>query len=142
MRKGIKLSLISLIQLKKWKHKNICVINAVMFTQRNVYFCDNPLIWNRSLISKIVTLMLSFFCLESYFVVFWTKKQRSWRESEGNGSHLFLMQSPSLSMDNELYKEWVLPYIEREADLLSKNHKWAKAVFLVIFYLNAKCLLW
>lgn len=44
-------------------------------------------------------------------------------------------------MDNELYKEWVLPYIEREADLLSKNHKWEKVVFLVIFYLNAKCLL-
>lgn len=137
----MKLSLISQIQLNR--NTKILVIDAVMFTQRNVYFCDNPFIRNRSLISKIVILLLPFFfCLESYFVIVWIKKQRNWRDSEGNVSHLFLMQSTSLSMDNELYKEWVLSCIEREADLLLKTHKWAKVVFLVIFYLNSKCLLW
>lgn len=45
-------------------------------------------------------------------------------------------------MDNELHQKWVLAYIEDEADHLSDNHKWEKVVFLVIFYLNAKCLVW
>lgn len=42
-------------------------------------------------------------------------------------------------MDNELDQKWVLPYTKDEADLPSDNHKWTKVVFLVIFYLNAKC---
>lgn len=42
-------------------------------------------------------------------------------------------------MDNELYEKWVLPYAKDKADLPSDNCKWAKVVFLVIFYLSAKC---
>jgi len=64
------------------------------------------------------------------------KRQRSLKDSKQNGSLVFLLQPLCQWIMNYVNNEFCLT--EDEADLFSNNHKWAKEVIFIIFYLNGK----